>query len=387
MLYFDRSIPSKIFLFILFVYCIVPAEGEGAGGATLNLYIRLLAAILIALFAILYKPRIRSSDISLLLMILAIVLMAVTVSFSLRFFITLSAILMAFIFARAVDNSTRFRAYANSATLILIGLSVVMLIVQIVAWYGFGKLLIIHDVIFPYSTGRTEEHIGFARLGGMYIEPGTFSHWSYGLLLLHILIVRQVKSSYMSVVGIAMACSLSVWGVLIGIFLTVVSLAQDLKNKSNFLKKLTFFVAILIIAVLGYGFYELYYADYIQRKLELESGSGESKVDAFEIFLSNWQNMLIVGYGFDPELCKYCLSFQDAGVFIGASRIFGIMAAICLFVGLFYYVYRLGGVILLLIFLPLLSCKFFYWDFILWMIFLLALTRLSASFRTDVSFS
>jgi hypothetical protein len=358
------------FLLLLMLYAFMPFETESENFA---LQIRSGVAIFFTLY-VLRSTGIFLDRCSFVLLIFALfaVAFAALVSVSGRFFVTLVSIVLAAVVSCAADRDPLFRCSLSRALEWLLVLSSMALLLQLAVWHGTGELLRIHEVFFPLSEARVEDHGEFARLGGLYIEPGTFANWSLLIFLVYRMLAYSPNPLLPFLVGGAMVASLSVWGVAAGLVIIIVSAPAALRGKP--------LRASLLIGLGCLAIPVIFNADvlaFIEAKTALESVSGDSKVVAVNEFMHEFDSIFLLGKGFAPNFCVGCTSPQDAGVFIGFSVTFGVLFAIIVFLALFLGVFRRLGFagILIALFVPV--SKVFYWDFIFWILVFLTWRQLS----------
>jgi len=355
-----------VFLLLLALYSFLPYETASGG---LALQIRCGVAVIFTLY-ILGSTRIGIDRPSFVLGLLAFfaAAFAALVSFNGRLFLALISIVLAAVASSAVDRNPSFRASLSRALEWLLALSSIALLLQVAVWHGTGELLRIHEVFFPLSEARIDDRGEFARLGGLYIEPGTFANWSVLILLMYRMISDFPNPTLSLLVGVAMIASISVWGAAAGLVILMVSAPSALRGKplvSSLLIGLGGAAVALIVAnsnVLAF----------FEAKSGLESESGYSKVVAVNEFMRTFEDIILLGKGFAPDFCLGCAAPQDAGVFIGVSVTFGVAFAVLIFLALYLGVFqRLGFAgVLIALFVPI--SKVFYWDFVLWILIFLA---------------
>lgn len=354
-------IAAKILVItILLVYSLIPFEGDDQ---TLTLAIRCTSAALIICGMLKWRFSVKKFYIPYLIVVIGFVVISALISFSFKLVVILVALSFGIVWSQTMVLHNKYVNVYSSAIAVLIYISIGCLFVQLLMYRVGGQIIGFHEIVFPMSISRTEDHGMFARLGGMYVEPGTYANWVYAL---YVLLILSTKRQYLMtglLVGISLVMTVSVWGIGVGVAMAIISLF--LTDRISWVWK--FVVGILLISIMSY-YLSGEIGDYALQKLRFESDSGMSKIVALEEFEGIWKNILFFGKGFDPNFCVSCLAPQDAGLYISISVIFGILFASLFFLVIFFTAYKTGGLLLLALMVPLSLSKIFYWDFLLWMI-------------------
>jgi hypothetical protein len=355
-------------MFALLIYCLIPFETDPAD---ISIAIRMIVAAVLTFIA---ASKINYSQVNVLGVYIAaftcfivFVIVSAFVSFSFRFFVIISALFFAALSAAAVRTNADYRYDFILALRLLIYISVGLLFAQIVWWQLGGGIIQFHDLVFPFSAGRTEEHDLFVRLGGMYIEPGTHAHWLFMIYLVYLFASRMTIDKTALFVGASLISTVSVWGVFAGFLLVVAYIMLHISGRNYFFAIIASILGLLAAYLLMDS--SLYH--FVEGKLLFESESGTSKIDAYHEFNLLLTNILFVGDGFDPGFCESCLSPQDAGLFISISVVFGLLFTCIIFVAMLFGSYAQGGVILLILTALVFATKLFYWDYVFWLAFFL----------------
>lgn len=356
---------QSLLLFFLLIYTFIPFETAAEG---LALQIRSVAAVVLTAYVVLRaKWRIDRVTFAIILLALCMVFLASIVSMSGRVLIQVISIFLAAVISCATRDDVKFRINFVRALELLLAVSSLALLVQVAIWQMTGEILRIHEIVFPLSEARVEDHGFVARMGGMFIEPGTFANWTCLFVVAYRFLVDRPKYWLILLVGGAMVASVSAWGMVVGLTILMVSAAGALRMSPLY--------GISLVAGAGLALPLLLNSDvldFLEKKSELESESGDSKVIAVSEFLRIFDDIFVLGQGFAPDFCQACLAPQDAGVFIGFSVVFGVVFAGIVF-GCFYWgVFRKLGISGLFISAFVVLSKVFYWDFILWVLFFLA---------------
>ncbi len=372
---FAHDLPSMmntlrtILLLFAMLYCLIPFE---AATQTLPLVIRLVAATLIAVYAWHVSSFKRSTigDIALAIVILA-ALGNVLFGFSLRFFVFLVAVIFGYITANAVIYSSAFhRVFVRSIKALLL-LSMAGLVIQLATYIFTGKILLLHEIVYPMSRARLEVMDGLVRFGGIYIEPGTYANFMYMFLLAYMVASKDMSSWLIYACAISIVLTGSVWGMVFGAYLLAVVFLANISPKK-------LYASVPLAFFSGYTLYLLSQGqamDYLVQKMQFQSESGHSKVVLVNEFLQRFQEYIVAGDGFEQKICQTCASPQDAGLMINMILVFGILFATAIFLVLLYSFISGRQWVMLVSFLPVLLSKAYYWDFVVWLLFFLIVFR------------
>ncbi len=356
---------QRLLLFVLFVYTFIPFETASEG---LALQIRSVGAILLMAYALLTaKWSLDRSTLAIAVLVLSMAVLAAIVSTSGRVFILGISVFLGAVISCAIRDDIKFRANFLCALELLLVISSLALLVQVAIWKATGEIVHIHEFVFPLSESRVEDHFFFARMGGVFIEPGTYANWTCLFVVAYRLLSDRPKHWLMFLVGAAMVASVSAWGLAAGLVILLVSAAGALRAAPLSGIPLLAGVGLAISWVLSSDV-----LDFIETKSALESDSGDSKVVAINEFVRIFDSILLLGQGFAPDFCRFCLAPQDAGVFIGLSVVTGVLFAVVAFSFFYLGVFSKAGLSGLLVAAFVVVSKVFYWDFILWVLFFLA---------------
>ncbi len=358
---------------IILIYALIPFESSNPRDALL---IRCIAASI--LITILCWGRLNISKkyvryVNYFIIISPFILIAVVNSFSLKFFIVLISFILAYVWGLNLLNSTKKSGVIIDALKVIIYASIITLLIQILT-FRFGYFINFHEILFPWSSVRFEEHLSFSRLGGLYIEPGTYANWVYALFVFLIFSIRRIPAMLGCLVGLSMIFTISVWGILVGSL--VAMLAVITAKNVHLVGKI--FAIVLVLMVFMYFFtgdIETYFAT----KMSFVTGSGNAKIIAYSEVKAIWQELIFFGEGFDPLIASGHISIQDAGIVVNLTVVYGFLFVLLLFFPIYFYAYKLGGFLNIILVTPLLATKLFYWDFLFYLIFATALSGLVKS--------
>lgn len=358
------------FLYIpIFLYSLIPFETTSV---TTTMIMRILGAVVLLWLAFDKNIEFSKEYINYLLIFICIILISSVFSASFKIVATLVAMALGSIWG-VVMMQVASRRYALTLSLVsLLYFSIAIVFLQLVMFFINGEIILFHEMIFPMSESRTEIHSAFVRLGGMFIEPGTYANWMYALFILLIFSTGHMHSLTGMVVGLSMMLTVSVWGIFVGMLLVAISIYAG--NNLNILIKSL--ILLLMILIVNYLFFTDGVQAFLDNKLLFESDSGASKLLAYDEFDRIWSNIIFFGNGFDPGFCDGCMAPQDAGVFINMSVVFGIFFTCIFFLIISIAAYKTGGLLFLILVCPLMLSKLFFWEFVLWMIEFTSIARL-----------
>jgi len=366
------------FLVVGFLYCLVPTESSEAG-FNLSVYVRFVVATAITLLVmVLYRPRIEKASARCLLFFIVFSLLAAVVSFSNSFFLFFASVIFGVTLATACKKKSEFRKALSAAVFCLLVISIISLAVQIIIYISQGVLIDVHKILYPFSEARIPDQGFFLRFGGIHIEPGTYSQWTYLLLLIYLAINRDVRAGLVLSVAASMILTASTWGCGVAVFMIVVSSFSRVRQ--SLLVVIGAFVLIIIlyrVAPIADVF------DFFDSKLTFETETAGAKNDIYAEFLAIIGDITVVGLGFQPKFCLNCYSPQDAGLAVSLSVTMGLAFSIGIFGFYFSFLLRAGEFKFAAMSLPLLLTKAFVWDFSVWLLFFLVVARCRA--RKDLA--
>lgn len=249
-------------------------------------------------------------------------------------------------------------------------------IFQITLYLLSGAIVDIHNIMHPLSEGRIHELGGaLVRFTGVQTEPGTYANYLYGLALLRA-IVNCNLFDRINLVGItSVLLSLSAWGMIVALIYLACHYISYIKNtKQNIGTYKKFLLAIILVPLIIYTLTDFNFLentdtfDYFLFRSDLEDESGFSKVLAFESFLHNIGDSIFFGKPLEYNYCPKCISPQDAGIFINLTIKAGLIFCIIVFIFIGFVYFQQFGILGMIVLLPLLFSKFFYFDPLLWII-------------------
>lgn len=369
---------SDIFLFFGMMYTLIPFE---TSNPSLSILIRLLFAMSITLFALYsnkFKININYLFIVTIILIINAVFIAAIQSLSLRFFVFLGSIAFSIIFATIIQNNISFKNKVLFSLKAIILLSVSTLFIQIIIYKFTNNLIQFHEIFFPLSHARFafQDNFGIVRMGGMYLEPGTYANYLYMLLMVFIIINKKISHPLVFLSAVSIIFTYSIWGMISGLFLLIIAFIDKFKYIS--IKSKLFLIIVILLA-------STYSVKYISNsgainfaiaKLngDIVSGSVSSKKDTYDEFKENFLDYMLYGDGFDPNFRKGESSVQDSGLLLNMTIIFGLLFTILITFIYMSTLLKWYGIKYLILMAPLVFSKVYYWDYIFWLLFFLVLS-------------
>ncbi len=374
MIFINIIINTTIFLGLL--YGFIPYEV--GGNSSLSLFLRLIVIVTLTLYLFFLSKLYKKTNIIVLLFIISFYsLLSSIISASLYLFVFLTSILSEFVIANILRYNSYIRKRFIFSLKCLIFLSTAMLFLQEFYYITHYSVLKLHEFFYPFSQARFEEIdcLELVRLGGLYIEPGTYSNYMYIFLITYIFVDKKHSVLLVFLAIISLIVSMSVWGVLCGFYLLIIYGIKTLWSASV-IKKI-FIIPILCI-VITYG--AMYKTEdisdtpvfiFIQNKLQMETPSGHSKLTVIKRFKEKISSYVLLGDGFASQLNYDIDSPQDAGFSINFAIVFGIMFTLFISIIYSYSLIKYKNLFILTASLPILIGKIYYWEFSFWLLFFL----------------
>jgi len=363
---------GNFFLFLGVLYSFIPFE---TSDSRITLTIRLLILVIFTTY-IFIKNKIDGNSYKtlILLAVLISIYFGALESLSLYLFIFLTSIISVYIISNAIENN--FDLYQNFVQIweYLLIFSIIMLLLQQLSFILTGNMLKMHELIFPISKARVEiiKQLHLIRFGGIYIEPGTYANFMYLFLVIYMVIKKNFNTTLVSIASLSIISTMSVWGMIFGTYLLLISILIKVKKTST-LKK--FFIIFTLITTTLYGTNTIPKTSaykYAKLKLKMKSDSGHSKVIILNRFKENLPNYVLIGDGFDSKIVKNVTAPQDAGLIFNLSIVFGILFSLTTLIIYSINIINRRGFLILIASTPLLISKIFYWEFSFWLLFFLS---------------
>lgn len=365
----------------IFNIIMLPAESVGVVGEQLALGVRISAWLLFTAVALLhFKQRLYISPRAVAVAIGYIALFYLanfaSVSFFQRWMLFVWAVIVgALLINIAEGSSTTFRQLLCNVYTITLVFWIAAFLLQLSLYFATGSIYDFHKMLIAYSEQRAEL-IGstFVRLGGVHIEPGTYTNWLYGVLLLRALHTRRVFDR----LSICAMCTIpltgSLWGAISFVFFVCAYFASfSVRDGGRGLAVVAIAVAAFGVAASTVVFGDL--AGYLESRVSFGGASSEAKLEGIAGFLANLDQYFFFGETHDFDFCGGCISPQDSGVFINTAVRIGVVWAVVVFWLFYRGVYRTLGLRGVLFALPVVYAKWYYWEFLFWMIIFSSLLR------------
>lgn len=367
-----------LLLFISFLYSFIHVEG-GPGQFR---FLMQSSFLMIITFLALYTSNFRINmnrlgKISLFLLFFFTIL-SILISNAGREYTMIVSIIFSSITASVIHYNEKFKKNFLTALQSLIILSIGLLVLQLLIFKTTGNIIKFHEIFYPFSQGRIGVDKLFDdlyRFGGLYIEPGTYSNWLYLFLIIYIILSRKIFSPLVLIGSLSLILSFSVWGMIFGTYLFIISIMLKIKKASLKYKFL------ILLSFFSFAFYSITQFEdnsavkFAIYKLDVDSGntSTSAKVDFYKKYQSDLTKLLFIGEGYTPSIYKGIDSPQDTGFIINLSVIFGIFFTFIIFLIFFISLVKCCGWIMLFAFLPILTSKIYFSDPVFWLLFFLVI--------------
>lgn len=372
---FIKTLPIFL-LFLGLLYSFIPFE---TSNPSLSMKIRAFTAMLIMLYALIQnKLKVRVNTMGKLIMIFSLIIIIANgiISFSTLIFLFAVALLFGFIVASIIQNNDTFKQKFLLAFGWLIYISIFSFILQFIVFYLFGNLLDLHSFVFPLSEGRIGIQTLFGdlyRLGGIYIEPGTYANYLYLFLLIYLFISKDITSPILFIGAITIILSYSVWGMAFGSYFLIMLIFLKLKNTS-WLSRIILLILLVSVSIYNIDLViESSAAEFATDKVSSDNESTLSKKLTLQYFQNNLEDFLLLGEGFAPKFDMKIQSVQDAGLLVNISMAMGILFTIVIFSSYVYLCIKWKLLSVLMLSLPIFVSKVYYWDFSFWLFFFLVI--------------
>ena len=357
-------------------YLITPAESGGG----LALYLRFAVAMLTGLAALcscINQPQLQRLPLPMCLLALWILLnnLASTTWWAVMF----AGFALASMLVSVTMVAGSRKAMLQLALDMLLAAWVGLFLLQFLLYHGAGILVDIHRLLHPYSEARllTDGDSGVLRLTGPHIEPGTYSNWVLGLVILRAL----VKGKWFDLAALAAVAStmlsFSLWAVAGAcLYLLAAVLASlSFSRPASLLRLLVVGAVAGIVAMWLWDPLLVDALDYMSARADVDDGSGNAKLQAYLGFMNELGRVLFIGTPMDYDYCDGCLAPQDAGLAVNLVMRLGLVPTLLVLLPIARQLWRSGGAPACLASLPLLFAKFYVFDPLVWIMFGVCLLR------------
>jgi hypothetical protein len=237
-------------------------------------------------------------------------------------------------------------------------------------WMYSGEIYDLHAMIFPFSAARAHEFLGYVRLTGFQIEPGTYTHAMYAFILMRSLLRRKIFNWFDFLIIVSTLLTFAAWSIIGASFYFAAAgleflLKKDISSTRKLLTVVTLGpLVILLMTWLSNGDY----SSYLSARFRTDAGSAKYKVDAWNALIDSFQNpQTLFGNALSNPYCPQCIAPQDLGALINMAYYMGIIFSLTLVVLCFRSLKNSWGYTFVLLFLPMFLLKFFFYDFLVWM--------------------
>jgi len=374
-----RRLQDTLKIFIIFLgllYALVPFE---TSNSKLTYAIHAAALLFIMIYALIvadFKVKINRLGRITLVILIFFNLVALLISYEKVGLIFAFSIIFSSITASIIYNDPKFRKQFLLALKWLIIFSISILFIQIIVLNISGSVVRIHEIIYPFSKARisvSEEFNNLYRMGGIYIEPGTYSNMVYMFLIIYLVISKNISKPILIVGAISIILSYSVWGMVFGSYLLILFIFAKIKS-SSFKKKVLILFTILLTGFVSFSYLskrpEINYAI---NKVNSDTNSVVYKEQVYLRYKNNFDSFLLIGEGFLPPFNIGLKSVQDSGFILNLSVVFGILFTILILIIYSVSILKCCDKAIFFASLPIFMGKFFYWDTSFWLLFFLVI--------------
>lgn len=344
---------------LLFLSC---SPSQSSGSSLIPIGLRLLPLTLLGLTWFFLYGRAANTRLNhvLSLFVFTAYLIAINLySFSFLVVIFIVVVWSAALVVILLNNNRALRKVFLDVCSLLLMIWIASIVVQVLSFLTLGAPLHLHNLIFPYSHARAHVGLNYARFSGTQVEPGTYSNWVYGIVIIRALMLKKIASRLHISAVISTLFTMSAWAYFAVPFF-LLSLLLEGRDIIGFFKKLFF------LLMLGAGTAMLLYqkvSSYLEYRF-LGSGGTHStsgKLDVYNFMISHFSDWFFHGVSLNTIPCSFCESPQDAGVGVNALIYLGIPGILVVFYLLIrlYGRLRMAGIMLLV---PIFFAKYYIFD-------------------------
>jgi hypothetical protein len=268
------------------------------------------------------------------------------------------------------------RRYFASIIGVILAVHVLGLCFQAAAYFASGSIVDIHQMIFPASKARMGAQLGVFRWSGFFIEPGTYSHWIYALVVLRAFLLRRIFDPISLVAVASFALTLSAWGIVAalvyGIAVGLSLILARLPSKAGRLMVVLVASMASLLVVVDQQQQQRSVAFLlpapVAERMSSTDGTYRSRVIAGTVFGQRLREVVVFGRPISDPFCASCKSAPDLGVWSMLTFHFGLIPALglgCLFA---WGTFRLLGMPGVIIAAPLVLTKISFFDPLLWLL-------------------
>jgi hypothetical protein len=250
-------------------------------------------------------------------------------------------------------------------------------------WVTTGEATDLHKMVFPFSSARQAEMLGVMRLTGFHIEPGTYSQAIFIGVLTRAVLRKRLTNTLDVVALLTALATFAAWAA-IGVGLYFAAMAFEVFVLNRKVSPGIRLLSIIMVATLGVAtvptlvlphILQSNYADFISARLLEGKGSGEGKVLQFDAWQAELGFRTLIGQPLGNTYCDYCEGVQDLGLVFNVIYYLGFIVAMPILLVWGVNIVRCCGAPVLIAALPLLAVKFFFYDFLVWVVLGLGMWR------------
>lgn len=259
---------------------------------------------------------------------------------------------------------------------IYIKVNLVGLLLAAATYYGAGLEIDFHGLMFPWSSSRAQEFMGFFRITGFQVEPGTYTATIHLFILMSAVLRGQMFGRLETIAMLSTLGTMSAWAAFAIASYTAGCLIEAIQRRSHrtIITKWVVVIIALVPLLSLIEFTSVENAAYIQYffdRLSTENASGSMvlKLQAWEAWKSQLDSGMLFPRSLNESFCPFCLSPQDLGTLINFIWYAGLVFAVPFLALLGTLAIRHLGLSLLVASLPLVIAKFYFFDPALWLYF------------------
>ena len=214
-----------------------------------------------------------------------------------------------------------------------------------------GEIFHIHTLLFPFSESRSAEFLGFLRLGGLHLEPGTYSAYLYLLVVFRIILGGAITDRISLLMLVSFALTFSVWGIaafLTGMIAVTFSAFSNGRRMRKALFPASIAVSGFLVLLFMTGLLEPVLS-YLQVRLDPTQGSASYREIALSELIATFDRYVPIGMPMAEKFCAPCQSPQDLGVWSQIIIRFGVFAAVLIFVVSILSAYKHSALMVILV--------------------------------------
>lgn len=328
-----------------------------SGESFFSLYLRLMPFVLFLLLIIFSNLDVKFSLIGLIVTVfLCIYLAVINISEpSKRLTLQLVSVVLMFIVASIISNNDDEKENFNLVLSSLIIIWVTLLVTQVLSYYILDVVINVHSIVFPLSEARGLS-VGNMRFGGLQIEPGTYSNWIFGVVVLRSFLIRRISTPLHWLAVGSMLLTLSFWAYISVVFFII---AASLEKKR--IEQIKLFSIVMLLIIIVYFLAGDYLASFLLNRSQLNTPTATGKLEVYSYMLSHYQEWLLLGSSLKSKPCDACSSWQDAGVGVNLMFYFGLLM-IFIYIKLILNSVRYLGFKVIFLIIPIFIAKYYYWD-------------------------